>query len=49
MIRHTCTEEQAGWRELLGATVVGRQAPLTAALLVALGANLAIGALIRAG
>lgn len=31
MIRHTRTEEEAGRRELLGATVVGRHAPLTAA------------------
>jgi ABC-2 type transport system permease protein len=31
VIRHTRTDEEAGRRELLGATVVGRNAPLTAA------------------
>jgi ABC-2 type transport system permease protein len=34
MIRHTRAEEQAGRRELIGSTVVGRHAPLAAALLV---------------
>lgn len=43
VVRHTRTEEEQGRIELLGATVVGRFAPLTAALIVALGANLAIG------
>lgn len=37
LIRHTRREEQAGRRELLGGTVVGRHAPLTAALIVVLG------------
>jgi ABC-2 type transport system permease protein len=35
VIRHTRAEEQAGRRELIGSTVVGRHAPLAAALLVA--------------
>ena len=45
VIRHTRAEEEAGRRELLGATVVGKQAPLVAALLVAFGADLALGAI----
>jgi ABC-2 type transport system permease protein len=49
LIRHTRTEEEKGRRELLGASVVGRQAPLTAALIVVCGADLAIGALIAGG
>lgn len=44
VVRHTRTEEETGRLELLGATVVGRQAPLTAALIVALGAGLVAGA-----
>ncbi|MGH9245982.1 MAG: ABC transporter permease [Acidimicrobiales bacterium] len=43
VIRHTRAEEETGRRELLGATVVGRHAPLTAALAVTLAANLAVG------
>jgi len=46
VIRHTRAEEVAGRRELLGATVVRRQAPLFAALVVAFGASLALGALV---
>ncbi|MFJ2028832.1 ABC transporter permease [Streptosporangium sp. NPDC087985] len=49
VIRHTRTEEEAGRRELLGATVVGRHAGLTAALVATFGANLALGALLAAG
>ncbi len=49
VIRHTRTEEGKGRRELLGATVVGRQAPLTAALAVVFGASLVIAALIATG
>jgi ABC-2 type transport system permease protein len=49
VVRHTRVEEEAGRRELLGATVVGRQAPLTAALLVTLVADLAVGAIAAAG
>src|SRR4030081_964818 len=49
IIRHTRTEEESGRRELLGSTVVGRHASLTAALCVVLGANLAIACVIAAG
>jgi ABC-2 type transport system permease protein len=49
VIRHTRAEEVAGRRELLGATVVGRQAPLFAALVVVFGASLALGALVSVG
>lgn len=45
LIRHTRAEEEAGRLELLGATVVGRFAPLTAALLVAVGGNVLLGLL----
>jgi ABC-2 type transport system permease protein len=43
VVRHTRSEEESGRLELLGATVVGRYAPLTAALLVSAGASLALG------
>jgi len=49
VIRHTRAEEEAGRRELLGATALGRQAPLLAALLVTFGADLALGAIAAAG
>jgi ABC-2 type transport system permease protein len=49
VIRHTRNEEEQGRRELLGATVVGRQAPLAAALLVTGGACVLIGLLSGAG
>jgi polyether ionophore transport system permease protein len=45
VVRHTRAEEETGRLELLGATVVGRYAPLTAALLVALLMNVVIGML----
>lgn len=48
IVRHTRAEEEAGRRELLGATVVGRQAPLFASLLVTLGADLILGAIAAA-
>jgi ABC-2 type transport system permease protein len=48
VIRHTRTDEEMGRRQLLGSTVVGRQAPLAAALIVTLGANL-LHAAITAG
>ena len=48
VIRHTRTEEAAGRRELVGAGVVGRQAPLVAALAVVVGANLVIGVVVAA-
>jgi ABC-2 type transport system permease protein len=43
--RHTRTEEEAGRTELLGAAVVGRNAQLAAAVLLAAGATVATGAL----
>lgn len=49
MIRHTREEEEAGRRELLGSTVVGRHAPLSAALVVTSAAGLAIGLIIAGG
>ena len=49
VVRHTRTEEETGRLELLGATVVGRRAPLTAALLVASGASLVAGVGAAAG
>jgi ABC-2 type transport system permease protein len=48
VIRHTRAEEEAGRRELLGATVVGRQASLFAALVVTFGADLLLGAIAAA-
>lgn len=49
VIRHTRAEEEAGRRELLGATGMGRAAPLAAALLVAMSACLVSGMLVVAG
>ena len=49
VIRHTRSEEEAGRRELLGATVIGRQAPLAAALAVTCAANLVLGAVAAVG
>ncbi|MEV4499263.1 ABC transporter permease [Micromonospora arborensis] len=49
VIRHTRTEEEAGRRELLGATVLGRYAGLTAALLVTYAANVLLGLLTAGG
>lgn len=49
VVRHTRTEEETGRLELVGATVVGRHAPLTAALVVAGLANVAIGVLAAVG
>ncbi len=46
VIRHTRTEEEAGRRELLGATVLGRHAGLAAAVLTTFGANLVLGVLL---
>lgn len=44
--RHTRVDEQTGRAELLRASVVGRHAPLTAVLIVAVGANLVLSLLI---
>ena len=43
VVRHTRAEEESGRLELVGAGVVGRAAPLAAALLVATGASAALG------
>nr|BFE61502.1 exporter of polyketide antibiotics [Dactylosporangium thailandense] len=45
VVRHTRTEEESGRLELLRATVIGRYAPLSAALAVTVAADLAIGLL----
>ena len=45
VVRHTRGDEEAGRLELVGSAAVGRQAPLTAALLAAAAANLAIAML----
>ncbi len=47
-IRHTRAEEAAGRLELLGAGVVGRDAPLAAALALTFGASVVLG-LVTAG
>jgi len=49
VIRHTRTEEDTGRRELLGSTVVGRHAPLAAALVATFGANLVLGLILAGG
>jgi ABC-2 type transport system permease protein len=49
VIRHTRADEETGRLELIGSAVVGRNAPLTAALLIAVGANIGLAALITAG
>lgn len=49
MIRHTREEEEAGRRELLGATVVGRHTPLMAALALVLAVGALVGAFIYLG
>jgi ABC-2 type transport system permease protein len=46
VIRHTRADEEAGRTELIGSTVVGRRAPLAAALITTAGASLLIGLLI---
>jgi ABC-2 type transport system permease protein len=45
VVRHTRAEEETGRLELVGAAVVGRRAPLTAALLVAVIANVVLAVL----
>ncbi|PJJ02916.1 ABC-2 type transport system permease protein [Streptomyces sp. 2333.5] len=49
VVRHTREEEETGRQELLCAAMVGRRAPLTAALLTALTANAALAAVIAGG
>jgi ABC-2 type transport system permease protein len=49
VVRHTRAEEEAGRLELVGSTVVGRQAPLAAALIVTVAANLLLAVLTALG
>ncbi|MFD3436927.1 ABC transporter permease [Streptomyces sp. NPDC058685] len=49
VVRHTREEEETGRQEMLSAAMVGRRAPLTSALLVALVANTALALLVAAG
>lgn len=49
VIRHTRSEEESGRREILGAAAVGRNAPLTAALVVAALWSVATGISVAAG
>jgi ABC-2 type transport system permease protein len=46
VVRHTRQNEETGRSEMIGATVVGRQASLTAALIVVVAANAVLAALI---
>ncbi|MGH8878044.1 MAG: ABC transporter permease [Stackebrandtia sp.] len=48
VIRHTRADEEAGRRELIGSTVVGRHANLIAALVVTTVASLVVGGVIAA-
>ena len=48
VVRHTRDDEEQGRLELVGAAVVGRQAPLAAALAVAFGSSLVLIPLIAA-
>jgi len=49
VVRHTRLDEETGRREMLGATVLGRHAPLVAAFLVTLGAGACIAILVVVG
>ncbi|MBO0870650.1 MAG: ABC transporter permease, partial [Micromonosporaceae bacterium] len=49
VVRHSRTEEETGRLELVGSTVVGRYAPLSAALLTAGLVDIASGALVTLG
>ncbi|WP_105973036.1 ABC transporter permease [Streptomyces geranii] len=49
VVRHTRDEEESGRQELISSAMVGRRAPLTAALLTALVANAVLALLITAG
>ncbi|MFF3675084.1 ABC transporter permease [Streptomyces sp. NPDC002120] len=48
-VRHTREEEETGRQELLSAAMVGRRAPLTAALLAALVANACVALIVTVG
>ncbi|MFI1360351.1 ABC transporter permease [Streptomyces sp. NPDC020898] len=49
VVRHTRDEEESGRQELISSAMVGRRAPLTAALLTALVANVTLALLIAGG
>lgn len=49
VVRHTRAEEEAGRLELIGAGRVGRAAPLTAGLVIAIGADVLIGIIVALG
>ncbi|MGP3687026.1 ABC transporter permease [Streptomyces sp. IBSNAI002] len=49
VVRHTREEEETGRQEMLSAAMVGRRAPLTAALLAALVANGMVALVVTAG
>ncbi|MER7043953.1 ABC transporter permease [Streptomyces jumonjinensis] len=49
VVRHTREEEETGRQELLSSAMVGRRAPLTAALLAALAADAALALIIALG
>lgn len=49
VVRHTRAEEESGRLELLSACVVGRHAPLSAAIIVAFGSSVLLGALTTVG
>ncbi|GHJ40026.1 ABC transporter permease [Streptomyces sp. TS71-3] len=49
VIRHTRDEEETGRQEMLSSAMVGRRAPLTAALLTALIANVGTALIVAAG
>ncbi|RBM14917.1 ABC transporter permease [Streptomyces sp. PT12] len=49
VVRHTRAEEETGRAELLRSHVIGRHAHLAAALVVAVAANVVLGALLAAG
>lgn len=49
VVRHTRADEEAGRLELVGSGVVGRRAPLTAALVTSFGASGAVGLLVAGG
>lgn len=49
VVRHTREEEETGRQEMLSSAMVGRRAPLTAALLAAVIANAALALVIMAG
>lgn len=49
VVRHTRANEETGRTETLLANVAGRQAPLGAALLLAIGTNLALAVILAAG